>query len=70
MTSQFATPLLLHTDGTTEGLRRIELSATADGSGYDEAWLGRAEAIKWFSENVNTFVNVFRPRIGRYQEEL
>ncbi len=39
MTSQFATPLLLHPDGTAEGLRRIPLSPTGVGDGYDEAWL-------------------------------
>ncbi|MDR7225220.1 hypothetical protein [Aminobacter aminovorans] len=30
----------------------------------------RAEAIEWYTENANEFVNAFRPRIGRYVEEL
>ena len=30
----------------------------------------RAEAMRWFFENANLFVNAFRPRIARYQEEL
>jgi hypothetical protein len=30
----------------------------------------RVEAIRWLSKVANMFVNVFRPRIARYQEEL
>jgi hypothetical protein len=30
----------------------------------------RVEALRWFSKAANLFVNVFRPRIARYQEEL
>jgi hypothetical protein len=30
----------------------------------------RVEALRWFSKVANLFVNAFRPRIARYQEEL
>jgi hypothetical protein len=38
MPSQFATPLLLTEDATTQ-LERLPLSSQAGGNGYDEEWL-------------------------------